>query len=196
MTSQGCRTWRPAEYERKTQGTTDECVRKSHCHALREGRNDICTSYGGCKNLTEEKVSKRLMMHRTSSRKQGGDHIPVAQLPMRSKTCNEYPSGPQMAIPLSQVQSSVKLNAPGEGETKQCHGDAVYDKRLYTNTAAGVNDDELHCLSEKAVNKRWTACITPSLTNKNGDTSVTQGPTRSRTCNEHTSGHQMAISLH
>jgi hypothetical protein len=24
----------------------------------REGRNDVCMSYGDCKNLTEEKVSK------------------------------------------------------------------------------------------------------------------------------------------
>jgi hypothetical protein len=36
----------------------------------REGRNDVYTSYGDCKNLTEEKVSKRLMTHRTLSRKQ------------------------------------------------------------------------------------------------------------------------------
>jgi hypothetical protein len=90
----------------------------------REGRNDVCTSYGDCKNLTEEKVSKRLMTHRTSSRKQRGDHIPVAQPPMRSRMCNKYPSGPQTTIPSSQPQSSRGLSSPIYGEPRGRPGDA------------------------------------------------------------------------
>jgi hypothetical protein len=84
----------------------------------REGRNDVCMSYGDSKNLTEEKVSKRLMMHRTSSRKQGGDHVPVAQPPMRSKMRNEYPSGPQTTVPSSQPQSSRGSSSPIYGRTE------------------------------------------------------------------------------
>jgi hypothetical protein len=119
----------------------------------REGRNNVCTSYGGCKNLTEEKVSKRLMMHRISSRKQGGDHVPVAQLPMHSKTHNEYPSSPQTAIPLFQAQPAIRSNALGDGETRQHHGDMVYNKWSYTNMVSEVNNDKLCHLSEKAINK-------------------------------------------
>jgi hypothetical protein len=112
----------------------------------REGRNDVCTSYGDSKNLTEEKVSKRLMTHRTSSRKQGGDHVPVAQPPMRSKTCNEYLSGPQMTVPSSQPQSSRGLSSPIYGEPRGRPGDARYGGQTKSN-------DENSRITEEVVNE-------------------------------------------
>jgi hypothetical protein len=99
----------------------------------REGRNDICTSYGDCKNLTEEKVSKQLRTHRMSSRKQGGNHVPVAQLPMRSRTCNEYPSGPQTTVPSSQPQPSRGSSNPIYGELRGRPGDARYRGQTRSN---------------------------------------------------------------
>jgi hypothetical protein len=99
----------------------------------REGRNDVCTLYGGCKSLMEEKVSKQLRTHRMSSRKQGGDHVPVAQFPMRSRTHNKYPSGPQTTVPSSQPQPSRGLSNPRYGELKGHPGDARYGRRSNTN---------------------------------------------------------------
>jgi hypothetical protein len=114
---------------------------------------------------------------------------------MHSKTHNDLP-GFQTAISSFQVQLSVKSNAPGDGEMKQWHGDAVYDKCSHMNMAAEVNNDKLQHLSEKVTNRRWMVCITPSLTNKKRGAPVTQGPTCSKTCNEHETGPQMAVDPH
>jgi hypothetical protein len=182
--SWGRRTWRPAEYKQQTWGTTDECIRKSHCRV--EGRNDVCTSYGDSKNLTEEKVSKRLMTHRTSSRKQGGDHVPVAQPPMRSKMRNEYLSGPQTTIPLSQPQSSRGSSNPIYREPRGHPGDARYRGQMKSN-------DENSRITEEVVNERWTAGCTPSLTNITGNSPVSQRPTRSKMRKEYPYDPQTAI---
>jgi hypothetical protein len=152
----------------------------------REGRNDVYMSYGDCKNLTEEKVSKRLMTHRTSSRKQGGDHIPVAQPPMRSRTCNEYLFGPQMTIPSSQPQSYRGLSSPIYGEPRGHPGDARYGGQTKSN-------DENSRITEEVVNERRTAGGTPSLTNITGNAPVSQRPTRSRTRKEYLYDPQTAI---
>jgi hypothetical protein len=152
----------------------------------REGRNDVGTSYGDSKNLTEEKVSKRMMTHRMSSRKQGGDHIPAAQIPMRSKTCNEYPSGPQTAVSSSQPQSSRGSSDPRYGEPRGRPGDARYGGQMKSN-------DKNSRIAEEVVNERRTAGGTPSLTNITGNAPVSQRPTHSRTRKEYPYKPQTAI---
>jgi hypothetical protein len=156
---------------------------------LREGRNDVGTSYGDSKNLTEEKVSKQMMTHRTSSRKQGGDHVPVAQLPMRSRTRNEYPSGPQMAVPSSQPQLSRGSSDPMYGGPRGRPGDARYGGQMKRN-------DKGSRMTKEVVNERWMACCTPSLTNITGNSPVSQQPTHSKTRNEYPYDSQAAIDLH
>jgi hypothetical protein len=153
---------------------------------LREGRNDVCTSYGDSKNLMEEKVSKRLMTHRTSSRKQGGDHIPVAQLPMHSRMRNEFPSGPQTAVSSSQPQSSRGSSDPMYGGPRGRPGDARYGGQTKSN-------DENSRITEEVVNEQWTAGCTLSLTNITGNSPVSQRPTRSKTRKEYPYDPQTAI---
>jgi hypothetical protein len=146
----------------------------------REGRNDVCMSYGDSKNLMEEKVSKQLMTHRTSFRKQGGDHVPVAQLPMRSRTRNEFLSGPKTAVSSSQPQSSRGSSNPMYGGPRGRPGDARYGGQTKSN-------------DEKVVNGRWTAYITPSMTNRSGGAIVTQGSMRSKTRNGYLYDPQTAV---
>jgi hypothetical protein len=66
---------------------------------LREGRDNVCTLYGGHKKLMEENISKRLMDNR-----QGMGCVPAAQQPMRSRTCNEIIYGHQTAVSLHQQE--------------------------------------------------------------------------------------------
>jgi hypothetical protein len=152
----------------------------------REGRNDICTSYGDSKNLMEEKVSKRLMTHRTSSRKQGGDHVPVAQLPMHSRTRNEFPSGPQTAVSSSQPQSSRGSSDPMYGGPRGRPGDARYGGQTKSN-------NENSRITEEVVNEQQLAGCTPSLTNITGNSPVSQRPTHSKTRKEYPYDPQTAI---
>jgi hypothetical protein len=151
----------------------------------REGRNDVCTSYGDCKNLTEEKVSKRLRTHRMSSRKQGGDHIPVAQLPMHSRMRNEYLSRPQTTVPSSQPQPSRGSSNPIYGEPRGRPGDARYGGQMRSN-------DGNSRIPKEVVNERRTAGCTPSLTNETGYLPVPQCPMRSTMRKKDPSGPQMA----
>jgi hypothetical protein len=86
------------------------------------------------------------MTHRTSSRKQGGDHIPVAQLPMRSRMRNEFSSGPQTAVSSSQPQSSRGSSDPMYGGPRGCPGDARYGGQTKSN-------DENSRITEEVVNE-------------------------------------------
>jgi hypothetical protein len=78
-------------------------------------------------------------------------------------------------------------------ETRGDHNGNEVRKRSYTNIELPVSNDENSHLSEKIVKGQWMACITPSLTNKKGDTPVTQRPTCSRTCNGYLYDPQTAI---
>jgi hypothetical protein len=75
------------------------------------------------------------------------------------------------------------------------HNGTGVRKCSYTNVEPNVSNDENSRLSEKVVNGQWTACITPSLTNKKGGAPVTQRPTRSKTRNEHEYGPQTTTDL-
>jgi hypothetical protein len=79
----------------------------------REGRNDIYMSYGGCENLTEGKiVSKRQMVHSTPSQIHEEGCVPMTKHLMRPRTHREVSNGPQMDIPLIQMQSSDERGIP------------------------------------------------------------------------------------
>jgi hypothetical protein len=80
-------------------------------------------------------------------------------------------------------------------ETRGDHNGNEVRKRLYTNVELPVSNDKNSRLSEKIVKGRWMACITPSLTNKKGDTPVTQRPTHSRTRNGYPYDPQTAVPL-
>jgi hypothetical protein len=84
---------------------------------------------------------------------QGTGDMPAIRQMMQSGRHKGAFKGHQMDMALFQVQPAIRSNAPGDGEMRWRHGDAVYDKWSYMNTASGVNDDELHRLSEKAINK-------------------------------------------
>jgi hypothetical protein len=87
-----------------------------------------------------------------------------------------------------QEKPSIKLKGPRDGETRRRiedrsslvteesrgdHNGTGVRKCSYTNVEPNVSNNENNCLSEKVVNGRWTACITPSLTNKKGGAPVT-----------------------
>jgi hypothetical protein len=84
---------------------------------------------------------------------QGTGDVPAIRQTMQSGRHKRAFKGHQTDMASFQVQPAVRSNAPGDGETRRCHGDAVYDKQSYTNMVSGVNDDKLRRLSEKAVNK-------------------------------------------
>jgi hypothetical protein len=138
-------------------------------------------------------------------KKQATGNKPDPQLPTRSRMREISHNGLQTASPAFQKKPSIKLKGPRDGETRQRiedrsslvieelrgdHNGTGVRKRSYTNVEPNVSNDENSRLSEKVVNGQWTACITPSLTNKKGGAPVTQRPTRSKTRNEHEYGPQ------
>jgi hypothetical protein len=68
-------------------------------------------------------------------------------------------------------------------------------KHLYMNIEPAVSNDENSRLMKVVVNKRWTAYITPSLTNRSGGTLVTQGSMHSKMRNGYLYDPQTAVPL-
>jgi hypothetical protein len=73
------------------------------------------------------------------------------------------------------------------------HNGTRETKRLDMNIDQVVSDEENSRLMKEGINKRWTVCIMPSLTNKSGGALVTQGPTCSKTCNGYLYNPQTAV---
>jgi hypothetical protein len=133
-------------------------------------------------------------------KKQATGNKPDPQLPTRSRTRETSHNGLQTASPAFQKKPSIILKGPRDGETRRRiedrsslvteesrgdHNGTGVRKRLYTNVEPNVSNNKNRRLSEKVVNGQWTACITPSLTNKKGGTPVTQRPMHSKMRNEH-----------
>jgi hypothetical protein len=139
----------------------------------REGRDDVCMSYGGHKKLTEENVSKQLMAHRILFITQERDYIPVAQLPTHSRKHNN-PTGFKMDAP-----SPIKVST-AEYRELRCHQeDIAYEDHSNANNKF----------------RRRMVSSTPPVTEERGGIPDTQQMTHSRTCGQQSDGHQMAVTL-
>jgi hypothetical protein len=158
-----------------------------------------------CSKVNDESM-RRSRGTSAVDKKQGTGNKPDPQLPMCSRTCETSHNGLQTASPAFQKKPSIKLKGPRDREMRQRiedrsslvteesrgdHNRTGVRKHLYMNIEPNVSNNENSCLSEKVVNGRWTACITPSLTNKKGGAPVTQRPTRSKMRNRHEYGPQM-----
>jgi hypothetical protein len=87
-------------------------------------------------------------------KKQATGNKPDPQLPTRSRTRETSHNGLQMASPASQKKPSVKLKGPRDGETRQHHGDDVYDRcRMTTDGAREKLTNSSVCRQEWSTDK-------------------------------------------
>jgi hypothetical protein len=100
----------------------------------REGRNNVYILYGGRENLMEGKIiSKRQTAHSMPSQIHEEGHVPMTKHPTCPRMHIEVPNGPQMAIPLIQMQSSDKRGTPMPKGSRQCCSDEAYMKHSFTS---------------------------------------------------------------
>jgi hypothetical protein len=87
-------------------------------------------------------ISNRQMMHSMSSQIHEEGCVPMTKHPTRPRTHIEVPNGPQMAIPLIQMQSLDERVIPmskgsrrhrSDGERRWRRGDDVYENRSFTS---------------------------------------------------------------
>jgi hypothetical protein len=125
--------------------------------------------------------------------REGTGNIPDPQQPTHSRTCKQHHNDQWTPVLSSEPESSDGPHLPVPEKSRRHHDGVVETKRSYTNIEPAVSNDENSHLTKVVVNKQWTACITPSLTNRSGGALVTQGSTHSKTRNRYLYDPQMAV---
>jgi hypothetical protein len=95
--------------------------------------NDVWMLYTSHTRLTKKNVSEQWTVHSTPFQIHEESRVPMTKHSMCSRTCIEFPTGLQMAMPMIQMQSSDERGTPMSKGSRQRCSDKVYTKCSITN---------------------------------------------------------------